>query len=183
MEAPALTGRVLPLRTSSKRPAHSPLTLASPSEAVAQSHLGKAAPRSRKYTPGLSCGTTERLTLCVRRRRWPLSEPTLRNDRAGSPGVCATASPPVSESGSTGADTLGPRPTHERLLSWEGTTTIREAPTDRRALSAGPTGEPPAERVQCSEQSLRPIGIRGRKNSASCGLAVAIRRGLPRPLA
>src|SRR4051794_41866985 len=79
MEAPALTGRVLPLRTSSKRPAHSPLTLASPSEAVAQSHLGKAASRSRTYTPGLSCGTTERLTLCVRRRRWPLSEPTLRN--------------------------------------------------------------------------------------------------------
>src|SRR3954470_6280776 len=55
------------------------LTLASPSEAVAQSHLGKAASRSRTYTPGLSCGTTERLTLCVRRRRWPLSEPTLRN--------------------------------------------------------------------------------------------------------
>src|SRR3954452_1425810 len=48
-------------------------------EPVAQSHLGKAASRSRTYTPGLSCGTTERLTLCVRRRRWPLSEPTLRN--------------------------------------------------------------------------------------------------------
>jgi hypothetical protein len=44
-------------------------------EAVSQSHLGKVAPRSRRYTPGLPCGTTWRLTLCVRRRRWPFSVP------------------------------------------------------------------------------------------------------------
>jgi len=66
-------------------------TLSLRAVAVAQSHVGKAAARSRQWAPERLGATTSRRSTCARRTRWPFSEPTLRSDPAGSPGVYATA--------------------------------------------------------------------------------------------
>jgi hypothetical protein len=56
-------------------------------------------------------------------------------------------------------------------------------PTDRGRQRRLSGRDRPSRSSTCSNPRCSPIGTRGTKNSASCGLAEAIRRGLPRPLA
>jgi hypothetical protein len=69
-------------------------------EAVGKSRLRKAALRSQSGMSERLGATASGETGIPRRMRWPISEPTLRSDSAGSPGVFPTAS---DERGTDGA--------------------------------------------------------------------------------
>jgi hypothetical protein len=61
-------------------------------EAVGKSRLRKAALRSQRWVSERLGTTASGRTNIPRRMRWTISEPTLRSDPAGSPGVFPTAS-------------------------------------------------------------------------------------------